>query len=312
MKQNPGIESNVLYGGLTGVSIPTASFDLGEGVELRQTYAHLFSANMMAFAKPRSGGPHPAPWKAARGGFAYDIEVEIRAPQHTSLGKSFDAKETIWWIAALLRVASVPYMAVPVISNRSFQDIPAMDEEPTLIPLETHPRMLAPGSDSPSTLSPETLTWVAENWIPAGHLLNSNPRFYAAFKSFDAAMIRGQTSASMLALWGGLEQLFAPSPGELRFRTAALLSAYLENPGASRVKLYKEILKLYNERSKAAHTGNAVDTGPLLSTYVIMRNALVRIIDQGRVPTQEDLELGLLLGSDAAELGQTTVGENDA
>lgn len=312
MKEDPATEPSFLYGGLTGISIPVASFPLGEGIELRQTYAHLFSANMMAFKKPESGRHHPAPWKAARGGYAYDIEVEIRAPQITSLGESFDAKETIWWIAALLRMASVPYMAVPVISDRSFQDIPDIKGEPTLIPLETQPRMLAAGPDSSGSLNTETLNWVADNWISAGRLLNSNPKFYSALKSFDAAMIRGQTSASMLALWGGLEQLFAPSPGELRFRVAAFLSSYLEQPGPSRFKLYKEILSLYNERSKVAHTASEVDTGPLLSSYVIMRNALVRIISLGRVPTQEDLELALFSGPDDAEVGQKDLGGNDA
>ncbi len=94
----------------------------------------------------------------------------------------------------------------------------------------------------------------------------------------------------MLAPWGGLEQLFAPSAGELRFRVAALLASYLQEPGASRLELYKQVLKLYNERSVAAHTAQEVETGPLVETYVIMRNALVRMIDEGSVPTQSDLE----------------------
>ncbi|MES2822483.1 MAG: hypothetical protein V4732_02695 [Pseudomonadota bacterium] len=290
MSKNANEEPNYLYGGIAGIKLPVESFVIGEGVELRQIYSHLFSANMMAFAPPGPEGYHPAPWKAAKGGFNYDIEIEIRAPNKTTLGESFDAKEIIWWIAALMRLARFPYLSVPVISNRSFRDIPNSKEEPTLTPFETEGRIFGPAKDANSTLDVNHLAWVAEKWISAGHLLNRNPKFYSAFKAFDSATLRGRASASMLALWGGLEQLFAPSAGELRFRVAALIASYLEEPGAARLEIYKQVLKLYNQRSVAAHTAQDVETEPLVQTYIIMRNALVRMIDEDRVPTQSDLE----------------------
>jgi len=245
---------------------------------------------MMAFSPPGPKGHHPAPWKAAKGGFGYDIETEIRVPLQTPLGKSFDAKETIWWIAALLRLAKFPYLSVSVISNYSFSDIANSKEEPTLTPFETEERIFGPSDDTDCMLDASDLAWVSDKWISAGHLLNSNPKFYSALKACDSATVRGRASASMLALWGGIEQLFAPSAGELRFRVAALLASYLELPGNSRLELYKRVLKLYNERSVAAHTALDVETGPLVQTYIIMRNALVRMIDEEKVPTQSDLE----------------------
>jgi hypothetical protein len=290
MENNAKEESGYLYGGISGIRLAVGSFALGEGVELRQTYCHLLSANMMAFAHPRPEGYHPAPWKAARGGFGYDIEVEIRAPAQTTLGKSFDAKEIIWWIAALLRLARFPSLSVPVISNYSFRDIPNSKGEPTLTPFETEGRFFVSPEGADCTVDADQLTWIADKWCSAGHLLNGNPKFYSAFKAFDSATVRGRASASMLALWGGLEQLFAPSAGELRFRVAALLASYLQEPGSSRLEFYKTILKLYNERSVAAHTAQDVAMGPLVETYIIMRNALVRMIDEGSVPTQSDLE----------------------
>jgi hypothetical protein len=279
-----------LYGGLSGVQLPVASFPLGEGVELRQTYSHLFSTNMMAFARPGAAGHHPTPWKAARGGFSYDIEVEIRAPYSTSLGKDFDAKEIIWWIAALLRLVRFPYLSVPVISNLSFTEIATSKDEPELRPFETEGRLFSPSPATDRVLDVAGLEWVAANWVPAGKLLSSSAKFYSALKAFDAAPVRGRASASLLALWGGLEQLFAPSAGELRFRVAALLSSYLEKPGTARMERYKEVLKLYNERSMAAHTANEVEVEPLVQTYVLMRNALMQMIQERRVPSQTDLE----------------------
>lgn len=287
-----------LYGGVSGVRLAAGSFDLGEKVEIRQPYAHLFSANMMAFARPAPGHPHPAPWRAAKGGFGYDIEAEIRSPSQTSLGQSFDAKETIWWIAALLRMARFPYLSIPVISNRSFGEISQSNLEPTLTPFETEGRIFGPADGGVTVLDGEHLEWVRDKWVTAGKLLNQNPKFYSVLKAFDSATLRGRASSSLLALWGGLEQIFAPSPGELRFRVAALMASYLEAHGAKRLSLYKDILKLYNERCVAAHTAQEVETGPLVQTYVIMRNVLIKMIDTNKVPTQADLET-LLLDEDS-------------
>jgi hypothetical protein len=283
-------DSAFTYGGISGVKISDDSFPMGEGIELRKTYSHLFSANMMAFARPGPQGYHPSPWRAAKGGFSYDIEVEIRAPKQTSLGASFDAKEIIWLIGSLLRLANFPYLSVPVISSHSFNDILNSDQKPTLTPLETDSRIFGSKTGEAVLMENEHVAWVASKWRDTGRLLSQNPKFYSAFKAFDLAGEQGRTSASMLALWGGIEQLFAPSAGELRFRVAALLSSYLEEPGSARLELYKKILKLYNERSMAAHTAHETEIEPLVQTYILMRNALVRIIGSGVIPTQADLE----------------------
>jgi hypothetical protein len=203
MENDSHKSSGLLYGGISGVRLPVDSFATGEGVVLRQTYCHLFSTNMTAFARPGPQGYHPAPWKAAKGGWGYDIEVEICAPANTPLGSSFDARETIWWIAALLRLIKYPYLSVPLISNQSFRQIPGSVEEPVLTPFETEGRVLGPPTDAECLLDTNHLAWVADSWLTAGHLLNSNPKFYSALKAFDSATVQGRASASMLALWGG-------------------------------------------------------------------------------------------------------------
>jgi hypothetical protein len=281
---------DLLFGGVSGITLNAESFDFGEGVVIRRTYAHLFSANMMAFARPEPGHHHPAPWRAAKGGFGYDIEAEIQAPAQTSLGKSFDAKDIIWWIAALIRMARFPYISIPVISNRSFNEISHSQGEPILTPFETEGRIFEPGKDVANVLDVEHLDWVRSKWVTSGKLLNQNPKFFSVVKAFDLATLRGRASSSLLAMWGGLEQIFSPSPGELRFRVAASMASYLEAQGPKRLALYRDILKLYNERCVAAHTTQEVATDPLVQTYVIMRNVLVRMIDDGKVPTQSDLE----------------------
>jgi hypothetical protein len=278
-----------LFGGISGLGLEAESFDLGEGVVLRRTYAHLMSPWLMAFAPPGPQGHHPAPWKAAKGGHGFDIEIELRVPHATCLGDNFDARETIWWIAALLRLAHAPFLTVPVLSDHPFQSIPKFEGEPTLEPFETEHRIFQMSQSASRLLGQAPLSWVKDKWISAGRLLCSNSKFYTAIKAFDSATIAGRRSASLLALWGSIEQLFAPSSGELRFRVASLFASYLESQGSARLELYKRILKLYNERSVAAHTAQQIDTGALVDTYVLMRNALVRMIDENAVPTQDHL-----------------------
>ena len=91
-------------------------------------------------------------------------------------------------------------------------------------------------------------------------------------------------------VWGALEQLFAPSKAELRYRVSSNIAAYLNPPGEKRLEAYREILDLYNHRSTAAHTAKDVDQSAFLSSYVLMRNALVRMVDEQHVPDQKELE----------------------
>ncbi|HJP95850.1 MAG TPA: hypothetical protein VJ843_00605 [Candidatus Saccharimonadales bacterium] len=73
MKNDISSTQKYAYGGVSGIELAIEYFDLGEGVEIRKTYAYLFSTNMMAFSRPGPEGYHPAPWKTAKGGFGYDI-----------------------------------------------------------------------------------------------------------------------------------------------------------------------------------------------------------------------------------------------
>jgi hypothetical protein len=284
------VQRGDVYAGISGVTLEPESFDLGDGVVLSRTYAHLMSPCLMAFAPPGPHGHHPAPWRAATGGFAFDIEIEMKVPTATTLSEHFETKEIIWWIATLLRLTKSPFLTVPVLSDQPFNVIPKIKEEPRLDPFEIEPRIFRTGESSGRSLGMETLNYVKEKWVPAALLLSSNAKFYAAIKAFDSATVRGRASASLLALWGAIEQIFAPSRAELRYRVSSLLASYLEPHGKERLKLYKEILMLYDERSVAAHTAQQVDSGPLVHTYVLMRNALIRMIDEHSVPTQDDLE----------------------
>src|SRR3546814_14004559 len=60
------------------------------------------------------------------------------------------------------------------------------------------------------------------------------------------------------------------------------------------LELFKTVADLYSARSEAAHTAQDADVAALIQSFVILRNALIRMIDEGAVPMQADLEKRLL------------------
>lgn len=285
-----------IYAGLSRVTYGGEPFELGHGVTLRSTYAHLFSANMMAFAKAIEGKPHPPPWRAARGGFGYDVEVELAVPKGQKLPGGLSETDTVWLITALLRLAEYTYLMVPVISDVAFDAVSASEQEPLLQPFEIEPRIFRAGDEELSCLAHENLLWVKSVWPRAAELIRTCPTLNMALRAADACTVQGRPASALLTAWGSLEELFAPSRAELRFRISAHIAAYLEPVGKKRLDLFKEVADLYNARSKAAHTAQDAEVGALVRSFVILRNALIQMIDDGAVPTQADLEKRLFCG----------------
>lgn len=289
--------SQDLYSGISGVHLDVDVFDLGYGVTLSKTYAHLMSPFIMAFAPPGTQGHHPAPWSAAKGGEGYDIHIQIHIPSSFNPSNWLNRDETAWWITALLRITEVPFASVTATSDMSFSEIPNSKHKPRIEPVETQRRIMgAPtriiGSPKGSrkVISNETLIWVRENWFQSGEMMWRDSKFNTAFRAYDASTIQRKSSLALISLWGGIEQLFSPSAGELRFRVSALLASYLEDTGAERLKLYKKILKLYDARSTAAHTAGDTEERPLMETWILMRNALVKMLIANHVPSRDELE----------------------
>ena len=278
------------YAGLSNVTYEGDPFDLGAGVTLRSTYAHLFAVPMMAFARAPAGQPHPAPWHAARGGFSYDIEVEIVVPTAKVLPGNLGVEEVVGLIAGLLRMAEYVSLMVPVLSDLPFDAVGGSEGKPLLRPHETEARILRAEGEEVARLKTEDLEWVKRVWPRTGEMFRTCSPLRMAFQAADTCTVRGRPASALLMAWGALEELFAPSRAELRFRVSAHIAAYLEPIGPTRLLLYKQIADLYNARSKAAHTAQEIEIRTLIHSFVILRNALVRMIDEGAVPTQADFE----------------------
>src|SRR5437879_369040 len=114
------LKNDELFGGMAGVGIEPDEFVLGEGITLRQTYAHFMAPFLMAFSPAEKGKAHPAPWSAVQGGLEFDILIELHIPSTFAGSHFFDRLNTIWWIAALIRLRGATAAHVPVIADRHF------------------------------------------------------------------------------------------------------------------------------------------------------------------------------------------------
>lgn len=281
-----------LYVGSSGITLQTEQCDLGHGVILRKTYANLFSPWMMAFAPAPKRKPHPTPWRAAKGGNSFHINVELELSTDVSglWASNIDKLESF---LTLLRLTCAPTLVAPVKLNMSFESA-AAEENPLIEPHEVDPVIF--NSESNETIiDSQNIDWFRENWVDVAKLIKANPLMQAAIDVCDESRVRRRSSHSMLAIWGALEHLFSPSKNELRHRVASNIATYLESRGQHRLDMYKEILKLYDQRSNAAHTTSKVETKFLIDSWVLLRNVLMKMILERKIPSQFDFEKALFV-----------------
>jgi hypothetical protein len=278
-----------IYAGIAGVGLDVDSFDLGDGLVLSKTFGHFMAPFLMAFAPAKPGSAHPAPWSAVQGGLGVDFHVQLEVPVGFNIPGFFDRVNTVWWIAALVRLRGAFYASVPVIAERPFAEIPKESSKATILSVEAMPRraFVAPKIKS---LGLKELLWLKKTWRMGGLIMGENQKLNDAFQAFDASGGIPSGSVAMLAIWGALEHLFSPANQELRFRISANIASFLEPPGHARLALHKEILKLYDARSEAAHGTRvrAVEAGK--ETYDLANRVLLKILEDGKVPSKESLD----------------------
>jgi len=284
--------SSKIFGGLTLIELEETEFELGHGVLIRQAYAHLSAHFMMAYSPPNENLKLKihGDWRATKGGIAFDILTEIEISEIAEFKDTLSQEELLWLITCLIRLGGYPFVMLSAISDMSYNSVKESDKNPTIYPFETRNRIFSLKEGAKPYLTKENLEWLKQNWIKAARLIHDNPKFYGALKALDDSSIQGNPSSSLLTIWGAIEQLFSPNTGELKYRVSTNLASFLKPRGEERLKLFKEISKLYNERSTAAHTAKKITYEPVVSSFLHLRNAVIKIIEAGELPTQKDLE----------------------
>lgn len=283
-----------LYAGWTHLELPEESFDLGDGVILSKTYSYVFGTFMMAFSKGQPGEYKPAPWRAVHAGSSYTIttQLHVTVTPERELDEALELARTVLMLVRLMVDPGVlfPVFAMaPLASIREGANaavpICGYELDRPLFPL----RMVKPNEDTLPLFA-----WVILGW-PAAHRLKKDS---AAFRLACDALASGQyiqtPTLTLVSLWGALEGLFLRSTSELTFRLSSLVAVFLTRPGPERLVLRDKIKKLYGHRSAAAHGKPKAETEALLSTFELVRAVLIKIIDRGAVPTDEELDVALL------------------
>jgi len=283
---------NGLYIGLSGLTMAVDAIELGGGLVLRKTYAHLMAPLIMAFQPAPPDRHHPGPWKTVHGGQGFDVTAEIFVPIENGKEQrnAVDVAETITF---LVRIFIDPAVTMSVLSNHSFALIPSVpDRQANLIPLEVSRRYFPLyAKDGRATL--ESLEWIKQRWQLTHKYVCESAEFALAVEAFSKAQFQQNSALILVSLWAALEALFSPSTAELRFRVSALIAAYLESPGTERAALQREVAKLYDKRSSAVHGVPKHDQDDVVSTLLLLRRVLMTIIENGKIPTKEELEAKL-------------------
>ncbi|MET0400480.1 MAG: hypothetical protein ABW277_27055 [Longimicrobiaceae bacterium] len=216
--------------------------------------------------------------------------MQLHIPTEFKRNEWFDRLNTIWWIAALVRLRTSPATVIPVISDRPFDAIPERWQEANLLSIEVSPRRILPDDSKRLTLTEDDLLWIREHWLAGGALMYKHREFSTSFQAFDYAASSGSVALALISLWGALEELFSPAKQELRFRVSSSIAAFLEPPGEGRWSLHKSILKLYDARSKVAHGTGGKELEPFRETYHLMRRVLTKILEDNHVPSRVEVE----------------------
>jgi hypothetical protein len=276
-----------MFVGISGLPMDGDYFDLGDGITIKRTYAHLMMPYVVAFKRPEPGMAHPGPWEAAEQPIGFDIEAELYVPEKVDGANDWEIARALTF---LLRLGINPAGAAPLMASHSLEEFPTLKSGETrkLTPLEVRRRsfpLVAQGS-----LNATNAKWLGERWRIVHKLSKASAGFDLAMAAMDAGQFERNTAFTLVSLWGALEALFAGDRNELKFRVSSNIAAYIVEFGPDRGAYQKEVARIYDKRSAAVHGVPKHDNDDVLNTFTVMRAALMKMIETGKVPTREDLE----------------------
>lgn len=165
-----------------------------------------------------------------------------------------------------------------------------LDLIPNFYTIEFNNRKIPIDTDINRTISVNDLDWIKNHWQKAGSLMRNHENFNDAFRSLDRALHEERPSLAMVTIWGALERLFADFKAELNYRVALNIASFLEPSGPNRIQLFKKVKKLYNARSQSAHGRPTEDYKEFKDSYLLLRDSIIKIIEDNHVPNPDDLE----------------------
>lgn len=282
------LKNITLFGGISGAELAVYEYELHPGLIIRRTYAHVMAPYLMAFKKPeQERGHHPAPWKAAKGGIGFDINIEIALEKESS-PTNFDRINTIWWVTALLRLISCASIRMPVVSDIQYKAIPNLDVEPNLGTIEMSQHQLKTAKLPPSEISLQNLDWVRTVLLSGAQLMD-NEFFNRAFQTYDSARWSHSAGSAILMLWASLETIFRPGRESITKNLSILIASFLYPAGSERDRAFQKIKSLYEERGKAAHDSQTPQSEELFECFSLANRSFVKCFELNTMPDPVEL-----------------------
>jgi len=269
------------YYALSGVQLDFDSFDLGHGVVLSQTYLHVMSPPLIAFAPCSESKPHPTPWRTAN---VKPRHMEADLFAQLSVPRSYGSNEHYeWasWIVLLLRFANDVTVTLTLTASDTFNEV--KEGKAAAYLLEDVPYIF-----EGTTIHQDEAEWLKANWHKSLPLRTDDTLSFALTSIYNSH--RANEEFGVVSVWAALERLFSSNAVELKYRVCSNIAAFLEPPGQTRYLLFQQLSKLYDDRSKAAHGSPMKSATPYMDISSIASRAVLRIIELGRVPTKDDLE----------------------
>ncbi len=288
-KDNRTVDDAYHFYLLSGIQLDFDSFDLGHGVSLSRTYVHLMGHPMLSFAPAKEGKPSPAPWRqvvANDEAVAVDLLAELAVPESNDPSDPTLHIDWASWIALLLRFLTKNIVTITLVSPVDSQGLRHGEAEATL-------SERIPAASERSSVSVVMANWLKQNWYSSFDL-SYNEAILTAVSSLYHSH-RSSKNLGMVSVWAGLERIFSTKDAELKYRVCTNIAAFLEPPGESRYLLFKQLSKLYDDRSKAAHGSPMKNPNAYEESVCVASRALLRIIEINSVPDKDDLERELLV-----------------
>src|SRR5205823_2115609 len=136
------------------------------------------------------------------------------------------------------------------------------------------------------TLSRDHFKWTTRFLQNAIELNRDHAEFAVALSALDSWETIRSGPLALVFIWAALENIFSPDKAqELRFRVSTLIASYLEKPGQKRSQKFREVLELYNARSKAAHGSAKHEPSTLYRTYDLLLKVVMKMIEEKTVPS---------------------------
>ncbi|HYO14477.1 MAG TPA: hypothetical protein VE685_14870 [Thermoanaerobaculia bacterium] len=283
-----------IYAALAGAVLDVNTFDLGHGVALSRKTLHVSAESLLGLLPSIPEANHPALRALARSGAGFDLFAQLSVPAEFRPERWLDRVNTVWWIVTLLRLRCTPEVRIPLLASE-----PWFPGEPSPAgveywPVEIEGRRLPLEPGASPRIGEEDLRWVEAHWFHSGRLVVRKPPFNRLLKCLDKAYIMTDPAVSLVSLWEGLERLLAPA-GKLDRNVPEGVAAFLESPGEARRKLGDRVGLLYEARA-LAEEGLEPPEGCLAETYAIVKRVCLKIVEEERVPTREEIERGRFVG----------------